>query len=152
MLSLALGRRGGRSGRRGRRKALLRRAGRSLLDADGWRLELERGGWPGGRARRCILRCRRLGLALLCCGVRVYRNAVGRLGRVACEAGEAWGVGSGLQTQLGEVQIRSGLVTSVHGLHQAALSPEAVGDDAVNEEHENFDDDFDDGTDEAPVL
>jgi hypothetical protein len=53
---------------------------------------------------------------------------------------------------LSEVEIRAGLVTPVHGLHEATLGPETVSDDTVDEQDENFDDDFDDGADEAPVL
>lgn len=91
-------------------------------------------------------------MTLLGGGVWVYRDAVRRLGRVACEAGETWGVGGGLQTQLSEVQIRAGLVACVHALHEAALRPDTVSNDAVDEQDKNFDDDFDDGADEAPVL
>jgi hypothetical protein len=53
---------------------------------------------------------------------------------------------------LSEIQIRAGLVTSIHGLHETTLGPETVSNDAIDEQDENFNDDFDDGADETPVL
>lgn len=69
--------------------------------------------------------------------------------RLGAEAGR---VGSGLDAQLGEVQVGAGLVAHVHGLVQLALGPVAVEDDAVEGDADDLDDDFDDDADESPVL
>jgi hypothetical protein len=61
-------------------------------------------------------------------------------------------VGGGLRTQLGKVEVRTGSVALSHGLPQLLLRPEAVEDDAVDDDAKDFDDDFDNGTDKAPVL
>jgi hypothetical protein len=52
-----------------------------------------------------------------------------------------------LGAQLGEVQIGAGLVADGHGLPELPLGPEAVEDDAVDGDAEDFDDDFDDTAD-----
>jgi hypothetical protein len=57
-----------------------------------------------------------------------------------------------LRAQLGEVQIRAGAITHGHGLAELALGPEAVEDDAVDGDDEDFDDDFDNAAYESPVL
>jgi len=54
--------------------------------------------------------------------------------------------------QLGQVQIVASIVSAVHGLHETALGPEAVEDDDVDQKHKDFDDDFNDGADQAPIL
>ena len=66
--------------------------------------------------------------------------------------GEAGGVGGGLGAQLGEVEVGAGFVADVHALVQFALGVEAVEDDGVDGDCYYFDDDFDDGADEGPVL
>jgi hypothetical protein len=53
---------------------------------------------------------------------------------------------------LGEVEIRTGAVAHGHGLAELALGPEAIEDDAVDDDAEELDDDFDDAADECPVL
>jgi hypothetical protein len=72
-----------------------------------------------------------------------------RAGRKRAKAGR---VGGGLRTQLGKVEVRTGSVALSHGLPQLLLRPEAVEDDAVDDDAKDFDDDFDDGADKAPVL
>jgi hypothetical protein len=57
-----------------------------------------------------------------------------------------------LGAELGEVQVRAGAVAHGHGLAELALGPEAVEDDAVNDDAEKLDDDFDDAADKCPVL
>jgi hypothetical protein len=54
--------------------------------------------------------------------------------------------------QLSQIQIVAGIVAAIHRLHETALGPEAVEDDGVDQKHEDFDDDFNDGADKAPVL
>ena len=66
--------------------------------------------------------------------------------------GEAGRVGGGLGAQLGEVEVGAGFVADVHALVQFALGVEAVEDDGVDGDCYYFDDDFDDGADEGPVL
>jgi hypothetical protein len=53
---------------------------------------------------------------------------------------------------LREVEIGAGAVAHGHGLAELALGPEAVEDDAVDDNAEELDDDFDDAADEGPVL
>jgi hypothetical protein len=72
-----------------------------------------------------------------------------RAGRKRAKAGR---VGGGLRTQLGKVKVRTGSVALGHGLPQLLLGPEAVEDNAVDDDAKDFDNDFDDGADKAPVL
>ena len=65
---------------------------------------------------------------------------------------EAGGVGRGLGAELGEVEVGARAVADVHGLVQAAFGEDAVGDDAVDGDGDDFDNDFDEGADEGPVL
>lgn len=51
-----------------------------------------------------------------------------------------------------EVEVGTGAVAHVHGLHQAAFRPEAVEDDGVEQNADDLDDDFDDDADEGPIL
>jgi len=64
----------------------------------------------------------------------------------------AWGIWSGLGAKLSKVEIGAGLVADSHGLAELALGVEAVEDDAVNCDCEDFDYHFDDAADEGPVL
>jgi hypothetical protein len=48
---------------------------------------------------------------------------------------------------LSEVEIRAGTVTHGHGLPELALGPEAVEDDAVDDDAKNFDNDLDNAAD-----
>ena len=70
-------------------------------------------------------------------------------GFIAFEAG---GVGRGLGAELGEVEICAGFIAEVHGLVEAAFGVESVEDDAVDGDCDDFDDDFDHGADEGPIL
>jgi hypothetical protein len=119
--------------------------------------------------RRCLER-KRLGLSNLACicvlhfvalarfssGVRVHIHRVAWWWAPAAGARrhgtEAWGVGCGLRAELGEVEIGAGAVTHGHGLAELALGPEAVEDDAVDGDNEDFDYDFDDAAYEGPIL
>ena len=65
---------------------------------------------------------------------------------------EARGVGRGLGAQLGEVEVGAGAVAHVHGFVQAAFGENAVGDDAVDRDGDDFDNDFDEGADQRPIL
>lgn len=113
---------------------LLAHLRRRLLDLDGRGLELERRDRSRGRAGRSVLRLCGLDLAFLGDRVGVHGSCgvEGRFGRVRREAWEAWGVGCGLQVQLGEVEVGAGFVAAVHGFHEAAFGPEAVEDDDVD--------------------
>lgn len=53
---------------------------------------------------------------------------------------------------MSEVEIVAGFVAAAHGFHQTALGPDAVEDHNVDEKDENFNHDFDDGTDQTPIL
>jgi hypothetical protein len=53
---------------------------------------------------------------------------------------------------LSQVQIRTGAVTHIHGLCQAALGVVAVEDDAVERDADDLDDNLNDDADESPVL
>ena len=65
---------------------------------------------------------------------------------------KARGVGGGLDAELGEVEIRSSLVTHVHGLMQLALAVVAVEHHAVQGDTHELDNNLDDDADERPVL
>lgn len=70
----------------------------------------------------------------------------GRLGS------EARSVGSRLAAKLSKVKIRAGAVSHVHGLEKALLGVVAVEDDAVKENGEEPNNDFDDHANHGPVL
>jgi hypothetical protein len=53
---------------------------------------------------------------------------------------------------LGKVEVGAGLVADGHGLPQLPLGPESVEDDAVYDDTESFDDDFNDAADKGPIL
>ena len=57
-----------------------------------------------------------------------------------------------LRAELGEVQVGTGLVADSHGLPELPLRPEAVEDDAVDDDAEDLHDDLDDAADKRPVL
>lgn len=76
-------------------------------------------------------------------------SGAGKHGRLGAESGS---VGSGLETELSEVEIGAGTVTHVHGLVELALAVVAVEDDAVQGDADDLDDDLDDDADQAPVL
>jgi hypothetical protein len=73
---------------------------------------------------------------------------VGRIGWG--ERPEAWGVGRGLGTELGEVKIGAGAVTDVHGLAQALLGVITVEDDGVEDDGDEFYNDLNNAADEGP--
>lgn len=149
--------------RRSRPSALVCLGG-SILDTDGRRLELE--GWLGScwGARGCVLDCTVVVgagpdavFAVFCGRVGVLRLGrdpwgFGGLGEaIRCAGTETWGVRGGLEA-LCEVELGAGFFATVHGLGKSSLCDEAVEDDGVDEDDEDFNDDFDDGTDETPVL
>lgn len=72
--------------------------------------------------------------------------------RARRERTEAGSVGSRLRAELSEVEIRSGTVTLGHGLPELALRPEAVEDDAVDDDAEKLDNDLDDAAHKSPIL
>ena len=68
------------------------------------------------------------------------------------EGPEAGGVGRGLRAQLGEVEVRASFVADVHGLAELAFGVVAVEDDAIDDNGDGLDDDFDDAADKGPGL
>ena len=56
---------------------------------------------------------------------------------------EARGVGRRLTSELSKIKIRASFVTQIHGFGEPALGVEAVKDNGVNADSENFDDDLD---------
>lgn len=66
--------------------------------------------------------------------------------------GEAGCVGSGLGSQLGKIEIRTSFVAHIHRLVELALGPDAVEDDGVDGDCDYFNDYFDEGADESPIL
>ena len=131
------------------------------MHADRWGLELEatavrgRGGglvvvgsgvvvsgWAGGRESGRFHR----GL------VRRESRRPGRHGLASDVGIVPWGVGRGLGFELGEVEVRACLVAGVHGLPEFVLRVEAVEDDGVNSDGDEFDNDLDDAADQTPVL
>lgn len=114
-----------------------------MLDADGGWLELE---WFLGLAEGCTLGDELH--ALLCFAHFVFLMIViimhvGRESRCHGRFDESRGVRRGLGAELGEVQIGAGAVAEIHGLVEFAFGPDAVEDDAVKEEGDYFDNDFD---------
>ena len=65
------------------------------------------------------------------------------------EAGRVW---RGLDAELGQVEIRTSLVAGVHGLVQPSLGVEAVEDNGVDGDSNDFDNDFDESAYKRPVL
>jgi len=65
---------------------------------------------------------------------------------------EAGSVGRGLGAQLGEVEVRAGAVTDVHGFAKALLGVVSVEDNTVEDDGDTFEDDFDETTYERPTL
>lgn len=57
-----------------------------------------------------------------------------------------------MRAELCEVKIRAGAITLGHGLPELPLGPESVEDNAVDTDTENLNDDFDDATDQSPIL
>lgn len=51
-----------------------------------------------------------------------------------------------------EIEIGAGLVADGHGLSELPLGPESVEDDAIDDDAEHFDYDFDDAADKRPIL
>lgn len=83
------------------------------------------------------------------------RGLAGRHGILAKSrrlGAESRSVGCGLTAQLGEVEVGAGAVSHVHGLEEASLRVVSVEDDAVQQNAENLDYDFDDDADQGPVL
>ena len=58
----------------------------------------------------------------------------------------------GLSSQLSEVKIRACAIAQIHRLMKLTLRVKTVEDDPVDGNGNYFDDDFDKGTDERPVL
>ena len=79
--------------------------------------------------------------------IRLIVMKVLREGRSHWRLLKARGVGRGLGAKLSEVEVGASAVADVHGLVKAALGEDAVGDNAVNGDGDDFDNDFDEGTD-----
>jgi len=120
------------------------------VDFDGRCLELEGpGDGTSGRLGKCVLGL--VVLTILGSRVRIGVRSrdvgvVWRFWGLRCE--EARSVGSRLNTELSEVQIGTSLVSQIHGLLQTLLRVEAVEDNGVDEDDQQFNDDFNDRTDE----
>ena len=65
---------------------------------------------------------------------------------------EAGGIGCRLTSELSKIKIRASFVTQIHGFGESALGVEAVKDNGVNADGENFDDDLDESAKQRPVL
>lgn len=85
-------------------------------------------------------------------GGRILVTAFGRERRRAQTLSKTRGIGSGLTAELGEVEIRAGLVPDIHALSELALAPESIKDDGVDGNGDCLDHDFDDAADECPIL
>lgn len=104
----------------------------------------------------CICILDLVALASFCCRVRVDVHWVAWRWAPATGTGrhgaEARRVGGGLRAQLSEIQVGAGAVTHSHGFAELTLGPEAVEDDAVDGDDENFDYNLDDTAYKCPVL
>ena len=124
-----------------------------MLDFYGWGLECE-GFWLG----KALMLLRELHAFAVAVVLAVFGSILRVVVEVRWERGrhggfgEAWGVWGRLAAQLGEVEVGAGAVAQVHGFVQLALGVEAVEDDGVDGDGDDFDDDFDDGADEGPGL
>jgi hypothetical protein len=49
---------------------------------------------------------------------------------------------------LGKIQIRASLVPGIHGLSETVLGPEAVEDDSIDGDNNDFDHNLDDAADQ----
>ena len=114
---------------------------------DGRRLQLE-----GFRLRvRLPLR------GILCCvsilrvvdvvipNVRVEISRHGRLGK-------SWSIRGRLCPQLGQIQIGACFVAHIHRFVEPTFGIESIEDDRVDGNRDNFNDDFDQGADQGPIL
>ena len=118
-----------------------------MLDADGGWLELE---WFLGLAEGCAFGDELdafLGFAHFVFLVVVLVVHLGWESRCHGRFDESGGVGRGLGAELGEVEVGAGAVAEVHGFVEFAFGPDAVEDDAVQEEGDYFDDDLDKAAD-----
>lgn len=117
-----------------------------MLNSNGWRLK---GEWF--RCGEGLVLLRELGGAVVVFAVfsgidRVVMHV--RRGVLL----EAWRIRRGLSSQLSEVKIRACAIAEIHRLMKLTLRVETVEDDPVDGNGNYFDDDFDKGTDERPVL
>lgn len=120
------------------------------MDLDRGRLEGEGFGLGEGVVFGC-----ELGAAVVFAVLGVVDGIVADVGREGGGHGgflEARGVGGGLGAELGQVEIRPGLVADVHRLVQSALGVEAVEDDGIDGDGDDLHDDLDEGADERPIL
>jgi hypothetical protein len=110
--------------------------------------------WLHNLANRGVLHL--VALARLSGRVRVDVHGMTRRWAPAAGAGREWAksgsVGCGLRAQLSKVEVGSSTVTLGHGLPELALGPEAVEDDAVDDDTEKFDNNLDNAADKCPVL
>lgn len=149
------GRAGVPAGRRADVETVLLHLGRRALDADRRRLQLE--GLGLGEATRVLGAIGALGVAVFGSGQRVDVARVANRGLPAITRSERWraeagSVGRRLRAKLGEVQIGAGAVADGHGPPELALRPEAIEDNAVDDDCQRLDHDLDDAADKGPVL
>jgi hypothetical protein len=57
-----------------------------------------------------------------------------------------------LHLELSEVEIRTGIVADSHGLSETTLGVVAVKSDAIDDDGDNFNDNFDNAANKRPVL
>lgn len=74
--------------------------------------------------------------------MHIRREVLLKAGRIRC----------GLRSQLGEIEIRARTITEIHRLMKLTLRVEPVEDDPIDGNGNYFDNDFDKGADERPVL
>ena len=65
---------------------------------------------------------------------------------------KAGGIGCRLTSELSKIKIRASFVTQIHRFGESALGVEAVKDNGVNADGENFDDDLDESAKQRPIL
>ena len=65
---------------------------------------------------------------------------------------EARSVGRRLTSELSKIKVRASFVTQIHGFSEPALGVEAVKDDGVNADGENFDNNLNKSAKQRPVL
>lgn len=143
------------AGRRADVETGLLHLGRRALDADRRRLQLE--GLGLGEATRVLGAIGALGVAVFGSGqrvdvARVTNGGLPAITRSERRRAEAGSVGRRLRAKLGEVQIGAGAVADGHGPPELAFRPEAVEDNAVDDDCQRLDHDLDDAADKGPVL
>lgn len=65
---------------------------------------------------------------------------------------EAWRIWRRLGSELSKVEIRACAIAEIHRLMKLTLRVEPVEDDPIDGNCNHFDDNFDEGADERPVL